>query len=122
MFFISAVECNLRFEIDLCDLAHGGLSGACLFGEFDDLTNAIFEVSGLAACEELAEGGVFFTRHLFRAKEVAFEEFDRGFGEGADGTLFVEEAWEELVDMRVYAVACLGLKLSEAVSEAGEFT
>ena len=121
LFFINAIESDLSFEIDLEHLAHGGVCGVGFLGEFDDLTDAIFKISSLATRKELAECGMLFACDLFGTEEVAFEEFDRGFGEGADGAFLGEEAREELVDECVDGVACFGLKLNETVSGAGEF-
>ena len=64
---------------------------------------------------------MLFARDLFGTEEVAFQEFDRGFGESANGTLLGKEAGEELIDECVDGVASFGLKLNETVSGAGEF-
>ena len=121
LFFINTVERDLSFEIDLEDIAHGGVCGVRSLSEFDDLTDTVVEISSLAASEECAECGVLFAGDLFGTEEVAFEEFDRGFGEGADGTFLGKEAREELIDEGVDGVAGLGLELNDAVSGAGEF-
>ena len=75
----------------------------------------------LAAFEELAECGGLFACDLFGAEKVAFEEFDRGFGEGTDRAFLGKETREKLIDECLDSVAGLSLKLNKTVSGAGEF-